>query len=125
MSGAQVYKASNQTKYFWIEHWKALLDTAQLLGAHALMPAEARLIFAASQASMRDELKRRQRAVSLVLFDFFEVCTIVGALLCGSWTVNCTARPPLYCRANEVLSPAMFRCVPEHAEVGINTTWLM
>lgn len=72
----QVFKAKDQSYYFWIEHWKALLDTCQLLGPHAIAPAEARLIFCWSQMLVRDELKKRQRAISLLSFDFVEVRNI-------------------------------------------------
>ena len=72
--GSQVFKAKEQTKYFWIEHWKALLDVCQLLGPHGISQAEARLIFAWSQMVVKDELRKRQRAVSLLFFDFLEVC---------------------------------------------------
>lgn len=30
----KLYKAKDKTKYFWIEHWMALLESANLLGAH-------------------------------------------------------------------------------------------
>jgi hypothetical protein len=28
----KVYKAKDRTKYFWIEHWSTLLESARLLG---------------------------------------------------------------------------------------------
>jgi hypothetical protein len=70
---AQVFKAKDQTKFFWIEHWKALLETCQVFGAHGISQNDARLIFAWSQTLVKDELKKRQRAVSLLWFDFLEV----------------------------------------------------
>ena len=72
---AQVYKARDKSKWLWIEHWKLLLDALQLLERHAyaLTPLEARLLFFWSQAVVRDELKCRQRSVSLVFSDFVEV----------------------------------------------------
>jgi hypothetical protein len=72
----QVYKARDKTKLFWIEHYKHLLDTLCLLGSHtlSLTPLDARLLFLWSQSVVRDELKSRQRAVSLVFCDFVEVC---------------------------------------------------
>ena len=72
---AQVLKAANQTKFLWIEHWKQLLDTCQMVGSHGVSPVEARLLFVWGQAAVKDELKKRQRAVSHVLFDFVEART--------------------------------------------------
>lgn len=71
----QVFKAKDQTKYFWIEHWKAFLDSCSFLGTHGLAHNDARLIFGWSQMVVTDELKKRQRAVSLLNFDFVEVCS--------------------------------------------------
>lgn len=68
-----MFKAKEQTRYFGIQHWRALLDSAQLLGPHGVGHAEARLIFAWSQMVVKDELRKRQRAVSLLFFDFLEV----------------------------------------------------
>lgn len=68
-----MFKAKDQTKFFWIEHWKALLDTCQMFGPHGISQSEGRLIFAWSQTIVKDELKKRQRAVSLLWFDFLEV----------------------------------------------------
>lgn len=68
----QVFKAPNQTKVLWIEHWKQLLDTCQVIGSHGVTASEARLLFVWGQSVVKDELKKRQRAVSLVLFDFVE-----------------------------------------------------
>jgi hypothetical protein len=82
----QVFKAKDQTVYFWIEHWCALLDACALLGAKRaqLRPAEAHLAFAWSQMLVRDELKKRQRAVSLRFFDFLEARTPAHAAFVGA-----------------------------------------
>ena len=42
---------------------------------------DAKLVFAWSQISVVDELKRRRRAVSLMLFDFIEACARLADLL--------------------------------------------
>lgn len=68
-----MFKAKNQSRYFWIEHWKALLEGCQILGKNGLSALDARLLFAWSQGVVKDELRRRQRAVSLMYFDFVEV----------------------------------------------------
>ena len=76
----QVYKARDKTKFFWIEHYKALLDVLQLLGSHEhhISPHDARFLYFWSQSTVKDELKNRQRAVSLLFFDFVEVRCLLG-----------------------------------------------
>ncbi|PNH03764.1 hypothetical protein TSOC_010138 [Tetrabaena socialis] len=70
------------TKYFWPEHFMAFLDANRLLGlATGVERREAKLIFAWSQALVTDELRRRQRAVSLVLFDFIEAVARLADLI--------------------------------------------
>lgn len=69
----KVYKARDRTKYFWVEHWFAFLESLDLLGDHTgLDKHTAKLIFCYSQMAVADELKRRQRAVSILFFDFLE-----------------------------------------------------
>jgi hypothetical protein len=61
--------------HFWIEHYKVLLDILNAFEDHAyaITPIDARLLYFWSQSVIRDELKNRQRSVSLILFDFVEV----------------------------------------------------
>ncbi|KAF5826985.1 hypothetical protein DUNSADRAFT_1559 [Dunaliella salina] len=61
----KVYKAKDRTKMFWIEHWMALLESTNLLGPHTVV----------------DELKRRQRAVSLMFGDFLEALARLSEVL--------------------------------------------
>jgi hypothetical protein len=70
----QLFKARDNTRFFQIEHYKALLDVLSLLGGrtHGIAPLDARLLFFWSQSVVRDELKSRKRAVSLLFFDFVE-----------------------------------------------------
>ncbi|GMH44651.1 hypothetical protein BSKO_12603 [Bryopsis sp. KO-2023] len=78
----KLYKAKDKTKYFWIEHWVTLLESINLIGAHTGMEKrEAKLIFAWSQMTVVDELKKRQRAVSLMFFDFIEAIARVAELI--------------------------------------------
>lgn len=71
----QVYKAADRTKWFWIEHYKAFLDVVMLLREHeyGMSQQDARFLFFWSQSVVRDELRNRQRAVSLIYPDFVEV----------------------------------------------------
>lgn len=71
----QVYKARDKAMHFWIEHYKVLLDILNAFEDHAyaITPIDARLLYFWSQSVIRDELKNRQRSVSLILFDFVEV----------------------------------------------------
>lgn len=57
-----------------MEHYKALLDVVMLLKPHdySVTEQDARLLFFWSQSVVRDELRNRQRAVSLVYSDFVE-----------------------------------------------------
>ncbi len=69
-------------KLFWPEHWAAFLDSNKLMGlATGVERREAKLIYGWSQALVTDELRRRQRAVSLTFWDFVEVraCYALGA----------------------------------------------
>ncbi|GLC40789.1 hypothetical protein PLESTB_000022500 [Pleodorina starrii] len=69
----KLYKARDRARYFWPEHFMSFLESNQLLGpATGLTRKEARLLFGWSQALVTDELRRRQRAVSLTLWDFIE-----------------------------------------------------
>ncbi|GLI68136.1 hypothetical protein VaNZ11_012472 [Volvox africanus] len=69
----KLYKARDRARYLWPEHFMALLESNQLLGpSTGLTRREAKLIFAWSQSLVTDELRRRQRAVSLTLWDFIE-----------------------------------------------------
>ncbi|GIL52460.1 hypothetical protein Vafri_8339 [Volvox africanus] len=69
----KLYKARDRARYMWPEHFMAFLESNQLLGATTgLTRREAKLIFAWSQSLVTDELRRRQRAVSLTLWDFIE-----------------------------------------------------
>ena len=92
----KLYKAKDKTKYFCIEHWMTFLESTQLLGSHTglaselfvlehpcwtgIEKGEAKLLFAWSQMTVIDELKKRQRAVSLLFFDFIEVTICNGVL---------------------------------------------
>ena len=102
----KLYKAKDKTKYFSIEHWIAFLESISLLGMHTgtsqslqsfvgskgswilgIEKREAKLIFAWSQMIIIDELKKRHRAVSLMLFDFIEVLfrtSNLKAILCST-----------------------------------------
>ncbi|KAL6755443.1 hypothetical protein V8C86DRAFT_2677050 [Haematococcus lacustris] len=69
----KLYKAKDRTKYFWIEHWWALLDGCRLAGPHTgVEKRDAKLLFSWSQMVVSDELRRRKRAVGLMFFDFVE-----------------------------------------------------
>ncbi|GIL79647.1 hypothetical protein Vretimale_12241 [Volvox reticuliferus] len=69
----KLYKARDRARYLWPEHFIAFLESNQLLGlATGLTRREAKLIFAWSQSLVTDELRRRQRVVSLTLWDFIE-----------------------------------------------------
>ena len=73
------FAVSPRCKLFWPEHWAAFLDGNKLLGlATGVERREAKLIYCWSQALVTDELRRRQRAVSLTFWDFVEV------RLCGA-----------------------------------------
>ncbi|GMH40714.1 hypothetical protein BSKO_08618 [Bryopsis sp. KO-2023] len=68
-----IYKAKNKTKYFWVEHWLSFLKVNQMFGRYAnINKQEAKLIFEWSQMLVVDELRKRQRAVSLQFLDFVE-----------------------------------------------------
>lgn len=71
----QVYKAADKTKFLWIEHYKEFLDVCFLLKDHefGMCEHDARFMFYWSQSVVRDELRNRQRAVSLIYPDFVEV----------------------------------------------------
>jgi hypothetical protein len=75
MQPLQVYKSRDRAKYFWIEHYKMLLDTLKVFESHAyaVTQIDARLLYFWSQSVVRDELKNRQRSVSLIFSDFTEV----------------------------------------------------
>lgn len=69
----RVYKARDRTKFFWIEHWMAMLESTGLLSeVTGLTNYSAKLIYCWSQLAVTDELRRRQRSVSLAFFDFIE-----------------------------------------------------
>ncbi|EFJ45989.1 hypothetical protein VOLCADRAFT_118253, partial [Volvox carteri f. nagariensis] len=75
----KLYKARDRARYFWPEHFFSFLESNQLLGAATgLSRKDAKLIFAWSQALVTDELRRRQRAVSLTLWDFIEAVSRVA-----------------------------------------------
>ncbi|KXZ55497.1 hypothetical protein GPECTOR_2g1046 [Gonium pectorale] len=78
----KLYKARDRAKYFWPEHWFAFLEANQLLGlATGVERREAKLIYAWSQCVVTDELRRRQRAVSLTLWDFIEAVARLADLM--------------------------------------------
>ncbi|KAG2491392.1 hypothetical protein HYH03_010183 [Edaphochlamys debaryana] len=78
----KLYKARDRTKYFWPEHWLGFLDSNKLLGlATGVERREAKLVFAWSQSLVTDELRRRQRAVSLQPWDFIEAVARLADLL--------------------------------------------
>eukprot|EP00798_Chlamydomonas_sp_ICE-L_P017102 gene17102-23399_t len=78
----KLYRARDCTKYFWVEHWHSLLNSAKLFGAHTgLERREAKLIFAWSQLIVPDELKRRKKAISLTFFDLVEALARVADLM--------------------------------------------
>ena len=60
-----------------MEHYKAILDVLMLLRDHEFGVSEqdARFMFFWAQSVVRDELRNRQRAVSLLYSDFVEVCS--------------------------------------------------
>lgn len=70
-----MYKAADRTKWFAMEHFKAFLDVMLLLRDHeyGVSEQDARFLFFWSQSVVRDELRNRQRAVSLIYPDFVEV----------------------------------------------------
>jgi len=69
----KVYKAKDRTKLFWQDHWLALLTDLNLLGPHTgIDKACAKVLVGMSQMATADELKIRQRAVSLSLLDLLE-----------------------------------------------------
>ncbi|KAG2501783.1 hypothetical protein HYH03_000283 [Edaphochlamys debaryana] len=78
----KLYKARDRSKYFWPEHWLSFLDANKLLGlATGVERREAKLVYAWSQALVTDELRRRQRAVSLTLWDFIEAVARLADLI--------------------------------------------
>ena len=75
----KLYKARDKSKYFWIEHWAAFLESMFLMGPHTGLDRQAaKLLFFYSQAIVSDELKRRKRAVGLFFFDFVEAIARVA-----------------------------------------------
>ncbi|KAG2452449.1 hypothetical protein HYH02_002691 [Chlamydomonas schloesseri] len=78
----KLYKARDRCKLFWPEHWAAFLDSNKLLGlATGVERREAKLIYGWSQALVTDELRRRQRAVSLTFWDFVEAVARLADLI--------------------------------------------
>eukprot|EP00200_Dunaliella_tertiolecta_P007620 CAMPEP_0202380154 /NCGR_PEP_ID=MMETSP1127-20130417/27386_1 /ASSEMBLY_ACC=CAM_ASM_000462 /TAXON_ID=3047 /ORGANISM="Dunaliella tertiolecta, Strain CCMP1320" /LENGTH=1087 /DNA_ID=CAMNT_0048978807 /DNA_START=79 /DNA_END=3342 /DNA_ORIENTATION=+ len=78
----KLYKAKDRTKMFWIEHWIALLESTNLLGTHTGIDKHcSKVLFAFSQSTVVDELKRRQRAVSLMFCDFLEALARISEVL--------------------------------------------
>ncbi|KAG2424357.1 hypothetical protein HXX76_014566 [Chlamydomonas incerta] len=78
----KLYKARDRSRLFWPEHWAAFLDSNKLLGlATGVERREAKLIFGWSQALVTDELRRRQRAVSLTFWDFVEAVARLADLI--------------------------------------------
>ncbi|KAG2452450.1 hypothetical protein HYH02_002692 [Chlamydomonas schloesseri] len=78
----KLYKARDRSRLFWPEHWAAFLDSNKLLGlATGVERREAKLIYGWSQALVTDELRRRQRAVSLTFWDFVEAVARLADLI--------------------------------------------
>ncbi|KAG2452447.1 hypothetical protein HYH02_002689 [Chlamydomonas schloesseri] len=78
----KLYKARDRAKLFWPEHWAAFLDSNKLLGlATGVERHESKIIYCWSQALVADELRRRQRAVSLTFWDFVEAVARLADLI--------------------------------------------
>ncbi|KAG2484429.1 hypothetical protein HYH03_016739 [Edaphochlamys debaryana] len=78
----RLYRARDRTKFFWPEHWLSFLEANRLLGlATGVERREAKLVYAWSQSLVVDELRRRQRAVSLKPWDFVEAVARLADLM--------------------------------------------